>query len=254
MKQRYKAASRAAAIHLSCGVLLAGLLSLLIFLVWFPYPYREISGAKNLFVILVAVDVVCGPLLTLLLFDSAKERWKWRIDLVMILSLQLGALVYGLNNVAQSRPVFLAYEGDRFRVVRVADLDGHQLKNAAPEFSSLSWTGPKLMAAKLLKPTDPGYVDSIKQALDGEPPAFRPERWVPYAAQKEALLESLKPMSALRGLQEKDYSLPALEKETGLNASSLGYLPLVQDELTDWIVIVDRSTGMPKAYWHVDGW
>ena len=251
---RVKAATRIASIHFLCGLMLVFFLGLLVFFIWFPFPYYEISGGKNLFLILALVDVVCGPLLTLILFNPAKERWKWRVDLSMILLLQFVALAYGLHNITQSRPIFLAYEGDRFRVVYEPDIDGLRWKSAAPEFASPSWTGPQLLGVKLLEPTDPGFIDSIALALEGVPPAFRPDRWVPYESKREYLLKSLKPMDAHNGVIESGYSLPELEKKTGLHLSELGYLPLVQADVTDWIVLVGRKDGLPKAYWHIDGW
>lgn len=254
MRGRIRAASRAALVHLTCGLVLAGLLAILIFLVWFPYPYHEISSGKHLFIILLVADIVCGPFLTLLLFDPAKERWKWGLDMLLILCLQLGALLYGLSNIAQSRPVFLAYEGDRFRVVYSADIHPERLNEALPQLSHLSWSGPRLIGVRLLESTDPEYLWSLRMALEGEPPSFRPERWVEYSAQKEQLLSALKPLEQLSFQHQSEFSLVDIEKDAGLPSAALGYLPLVQESMTDWIVVVGRDDGLPKAYWHIDGW
>ena len=48
--------------------------ALLVFAVWYPYPYREISGGRDLFLLVVAVDVVLGPLITFAVFNRAKPR------------------------------------------------------------------------------------------------------------------------------------------------------------------------------------
>jgi hypothetical protein len=63
---------RASAIHFCISVAIALLAALLVFFVWYPNPYREISGGRELFLILVSVDVVLGPLITLAIFDRAK--------------------------------------------------------------------------------------------------------------------------------------------------------------------------------------
>ncbi|MEZ5719707.1 MAG: hypothetical protein R3E55_15010 [Burkholderiaceae bacterium] len=42
--------------------------------VWYPWPYDEFSGGRSLFLMLIGVDVVCGPLLTLLLVTETKPR------------------------------------------------------------------------------------------------------------------------------------------------------------------------------------
>ncbi len=48
--------------------------ALLVFAVWYPYPYREISGGRELFTLVVAVDVVLGPLITFVV--RKRERKK----------------------------------------------------------------------------------------------------------------------------------------------------------------------------------
>ncbi len=44
--------------------------------------------------------------------------------------------------------------------------------------------------------------------------------------------------------------------EHGLNDDSAGYLPLDADKADppDWVVIVERATGLPRAFLPLDGW
>ena len=58
------------------------------------YPYREISGGRELFLILMAVDVILGPLMTLTIFNRAKPWPELRRDLAIVVLIQLAALVY----------------------------------------------------------------------------------------------------------------------------------------------------------------
>lgn len=254
IQARLRASSRMAAIHLAGGLLAVGLLAVLVLGVWFPYPYREISGGQRLFFLMVAVDVVCGPLLTLVLFDPAKARWKWHVDIAIILTLQLGAMAYGLHSIAKVRPVWLAFENDRFQVVRADDVEVHRLHEAAPAFALLSWTGPRLVGVKLLDKSDPEYLDSVMRSMSGESPAYRPSRWVPYETQQARVRKALQPLDRLSSRWDVAQALPQIEKQTGLKPSELGYLPLVQNAIDDWIVIIGREDGLPKTYWHVDGW
>ena len=107
---RYRAAFIAAGIHFICSAVVAGLAAGLVFGMWYPYPYRELAGGRELFLLVVAVDVVCGPLLTAVLFNPAKSREElWR-DLSLVAVIQLIALGYGLHTVWQARPLFLAHE------------------------------------------------------------------------------------------------------------------------------------------------
>ena len=46
---------RAASIHLALSALVAALAALLVFAIWYPYPYREISSGRELFMLVVTV-------------------------------------------------------------------------------------------------------------------------------------------------------------------------------------------------------
>ncbi|MEJ5027576.1 hypothetical protein [Comamonas sp. MYb69] len=254
IKNRFNAARGIAVFHLACGMLVLAVLAFLIFGVWFPYPYAEITGGRQIFLVIVAVDIICGPLLTLLIFDPFKEKWKWRLDIVVIVALQLGAMIYGLERLTSVRPVFLAYEGDRFRIVRANDIDADQLGEASPDFMHLSWSGPRLIGAKLLTAGDPLYLDSLVRSINGEPPSLRPSRWVKYETQLEDIRKNLQPVQGLtlRGIDNK--SLEDIAKKSKDGLSSLGYFPMVLGSVDDWVVVVDRNDGLPKGYLHIDGW
>ena len=64
---RWRFALKMAGYHLLVSLFLAGMAALLVFKVWYPYPYAELTGGLQLYKLVVAVDVVCGPLLTLVL-------------------------------------------------------------------------------------------------------------------------------------------------------------------------------------------
>src|SRR5262245_31520502 len=64
---------RAAGIHLGLSALVASLAAALVLGVWYPMPHREVSGGRDLFVLVVSVDLVLGPLITFAIFDRHKK-------------------------------------------------------------------------------------------------------------------------------------------------------------------------------------
>lgn len=252
---RIRSAARAASLHFGLSLLVACAVAGLVFGVWYPAPFHELTGGRTLFLILMAVDVVCGPVLTLVLYDPAKSRFKWRVDLALIVLTQLGALAYGLAQVASARPVFVALEGDRFRVVQALDVDPARLHEAPEGLRSLGFSGPRPVGVRLAQSGDADYLSSVQLSAQGLHPAFRPSRWRPYEEQVPALQRELRPLSELReknpqGGGEIDATLARL----GLNEEQVGYLPLVREEITDWVALVARADGRPRAYLHLDGW
>lgn len=255
---RLKAAAKAALIHFLGGVAVAALAAGLIFGLWFPYPYNVILGGNTLFLLLCGVDVVCGPILTLVLYSPTKRRAKWLLDIGLILLVQFSALVYGLHSIALTRPVWLAFEGDRLRIVKAVEVHGQYLPQAPPGLTALPWTGPRLIAVSALDKSDPDFLESVQRSMQGDFPSFYPQRWIPYEQRSEEVRKLLYPLNFLENRPGMTELRELVEKKTGLlpvqQDAQLGYLPLVQGATLDWVVVLDKATALPVAYGHVDGW
>ncbi len=100
--------------HLAVSAVIALLAVLLVFQIWYPAPLHEALGVTDIFLLLPLVDVILGPLLTLLVFKLGKKTLI--MDLAVIACLQLAALGYGLWTVAEGRPAWIVYNADRFDV------------------------------------------------------------------------------------------------------------------------------------------
>ena len=79
---------QASGIHLGLSLVIALLAAALVFGLWYPYPYREISGGRELFLIVVAVDVIVGPLITFAVFNRTKPWPELRRDLAIVALMQ----------------------------------------------------------------------------------------------------------------------------------------------------------------------
>src|SRR5688500_10809635 len=101
---------KAAGIHLSLSALIGALAALLVFGLWYPGAYSAMAGGQGLFIILVSVDLVLGPALTFVAFNTRKPRNLLVRDIITIALLQLAGLAYGLYTAYLVRPVALVYE------------------------------------------------------------------------------------------------------------------------------------------------
>jgi len=255
MSQRLRAAGAFAAKHLGVSLAIALVCAALVFGLWYPYPYGTLASGRELFLILVAVDVVMGPALSLVVYDPRKPRSELVRDIGVIVLLQLAALAYGLYSVTQARPVWLAFEGDRFRVVSVPDIDPGALGEAPPALQRLSWTGPKPVGVRLLANDDPDYLKSLQLAFEGLHPAFRPQRWVDYDTQRAAVIREARPIAQLKRRRPGQSSLiETAVRASGFSEAQLGYLPLAAMHHTDWVVVVTLRDGEPRFHLPVDAW
>lgn len=128
-KFRLTSTAKAAGVHFSLSFLVAALVGVLVFAVWYPYPFRELAGGTELFFLVIGVDLVCGPLLTLVLYSPSKSKRELVVDMGLVVTLQLMALLYGLWTVYLVRPLYLVHEIDRFKLISRADVNADELAN-----------------------------------------------------------------------------------------------------------------------------
>lgn len=136
---------RAFLIHLAISSLVALLSMCLVFLVWYPSPLAKALGVTPIFLMMLGIDVVIGPLLTLLVYKVGKKTL--RMDLTIIVILQLAALSYGVWTMAQARPAWIVFSGNRFDIVQSHLIDTTRLDVTKPAYRNASWTGPVWIAA-----------------------------------------------------------------------------------------------------------
>jgi len=250
-KQRFIDRLRAAGIHLGVSLCVAALAAGLVFGVWYPYPYREISGGRELFLLLVSVDVVMGPLLTLAIFNRRKPWSELRRDLALIALLQLSALGYGLWTVAVARPVHLVFEYNRFRVVHRTDIPDELLPQAEPALRAQPWAGPTPLSLRPFK-DEKESMEMTLAALQGVSLSARPELWRPYEAARAEVLAHATPVSRLKqrfpaAVASIDAQLQAL----GRPGAELVTLPMVGRK-SFWTVLIDPLSAQPLAFLPLD--
>lgn len=250
LRARFHFAARLASLHLLASLLVMLAAGLLVFALWYPAPYYKVAGGIELFLLIVGVDLVCGPLLTFVLGNPRKPRAELVRDIGLVVLIQLSALGYGLHSLYQARPVYLAWEGDRYRLVTAADIDPALLPAAGEAYQQLPVTGPQLVATRLLEPQDPGYLKSIEDTLKGLPPSYKPERWASYPEHLEQIRAGLKPLQALPEASRQSAELDGLDA-TG---RQLGYYPLEGSHSGSWIVVLKPENAELVDLLPLDGW
>jgi hypothetical protein len=250
--RRQMSRGRAAAIHLSISVSVAVATAALIYGLWYPPPYFQVAGGDELMLLIMGVDVMIGPFLTLVVFNPAK-RWL-KLDLAIIAMLQATAFAYGIYVIASARPVFIVGEVDRFLVVCANQLDDEDLaQGKQPEFRTRSWTGPRLVGAK---PPAHGndQLSVLLSALAGKGADKMPQYYVPYAEISDQLLTYSKTLDELitRGATEAEV-IAAFLRQHGGAADDYRALPL-HGRLRIFTMVVARNGGNPIAALPIDPW
>jgi hypothetical protein len=242
---------KAAGIHLALSLGVAALAAALVFGVWYPYPYRDISGGRELFMLLITVDVILGPLMTLIVFNDAKPRRELRRDLGIVGLIQLAGLAYGLWTVSIARPVHLVFEIDRFRVVHAADVPSDLVDKTPPGLDPLPLTGPTLLAVRPFR-NKGEEADATVAALQGIALGARPDLWQPYSDATARVLQAARPVEQLKSrFRARAPEVDAVLARAGRQAAGTAYLPLVGRK-SFWTVFVDPATAQVVGFMPLD--
>lgn len=242
---------RASGIHLAICLLIAALAGILVFVLWYPYPYREISGGRELFLLVVSVDVVLGPLITLAIF-SRKKAWPvLRRDLIVVGLLQLAGLGYGLWTVYVARPVHLVFEYNRFRVVHAIEVPVQMLDKTPAGIVALPLWGPTLLSLRPFRNNDE-QADATLADIAGMPLATRPDLWQSYEAGKAEVIKEAKPVSRLKArFPAQVAAIDKILQSTGRTADTLAWVPMIGRK-TFWTAFVDPATAQVLAFLPLD--
>ncbi|MDO4704936.1 MAG: TfpX/TfpZ family type IV pilin accessory protein [Comamonadaceae bacterium] len=234
---------KAAFIHLLISAATALVVFALVFWLWYPAPHHQLSGGITLFLMLLGIDLVLGPLLTLVIFNIRKPRRELVRDLAIIGTVQLAALAYGMTVAYQARPVYVVFEHQRFRVVYGADLLPEFLQQSPEQFRKLPVVGPEYLSLRPMQPEE--RLDVLFQELSGFPLAYRADMWRPYADAKNSVLLMGKPMDeVVANLAKKDLEkLDALIQKKGLTRKDVLHLPLLSRSPDVAAAFVDGRTG-----------
>lgn len=232
-------------LHLLASSLLALLAICIVFIVWYPAPLQKAVGVTDIFLILLGVDVVIGPLLTLAVCKEGKKTLMF--DLGFIVALQISAFAYGFFTIAQGRPVWIVFNKDRFDLVQAMDMNHSYRTKAASEFQSLSFTGPEWVATRELTNEDQ---KSIHDALfAGVDIPQRADLYEPYSKAVTHITESAHNLGELTQYNAADVVKNELSKWPQANA----FLPLKAKQQS-MVVLLKRETGEVVAIVPLNPW
>lgn len=118
-------------IHLAISALVFVALAAIIVYYWYPgFLFRTDGGWQGIRLV-AGIDVVLGPLLTLIVYDRAKK--SLRKDLAVIACIQAGALAAGCYLVYQERPIAVVFADNKFSTLSKNSFAFHGIDPAGIE-------------------------------------------------------------------------------------------------------------------------
>lgn len=226
----------AAFYHLLISIAIFAVLAYLIVFVWYPDFFYSIDGGWEGMRIIIAVDLVLGPCLTLIVFKTGKPGLKF--DLTAIGLFQAICLAAGTYLVYTERPLFFVYYEGHFYS---ASADTYaRFETTAPDPFDHSDSTPAFVVAML--PADPiEEADFRAQLYLDRLPVWTFEKTYESMDQHlDKILTKAYPMEKLRSRDEDGKLEPWLTKHGGV-AEDFAFYP-VHSRYVRPFVAIDRRT------------
>jgi hypothetical protein len=250
-----KAKIRASLIHFGLSMCVAIAVLSLVYLGWYRGVLSTTEGVGMILVIMLGIDVVLGPLMTLIVYKTGKPSLKF--DLFVIGLLQLGFLAYGLHTVQLGRPAFIVFSKDRFETVSVADWSEEAREDLARTpnpFADKAFDGPKLVT--VLPPINGAEREKLMfEAVKGGPDLPQlPKYYQSFDKNKAAVMAKAVPIEALIAFNKGQAAeVEGVVKGLRKYANRVGFLPLKGRE-RDAVVFVNLDTGDVLSYALFNPW
>jgi hypothetical protein len=229
--------------HLIISLFIALIVIGIVFFLWYPAPLAKSVGVTHIFLMMLAIDVVIGPALGLLVYKVGKKTLK--MDLMVIILLQLLALFYGLYNIEQGRPAWIVQNGDRFELVRKNEIVKEHIQQAKQEYQKPSLFKPQFVAVNwgdTIEEQNKIFFEAINTGISN---AMRPERYRSLNMNRMQIMESAKSIELLNQFNEPFQvekvmtSYPQADAWLPLSSTSIDMTVLVNKEKGEVVKIVD---------------
>ena len=221
--------------HLFVSAVIACLALSVVFFIWYPSPLAKAVGVIHIFLMMLAIDVIVGPVLGFWVYKEGKKSLKF--DLMVIIFIQLAAFVYGFYSIAQGRPAWIVYSVDRFQLVRKNNIVLQPSVKIKNEYQNISWTGAKFVGVKLSKNKEQKQKD-LFNAVFGLTLAQQPDRYVPFSQVQQDIQKNAQDLKLLNQFNNKQVVANILTQYQTANA----WVPLKANAV-DMVVLLNKNNG-----------
>ncbi len=239
---------QAFAIHLLISSAVLGSFLAFVFLVWYPQPFFVVEGLVQIVWVLVGVDIVLGPALTLVVFKTGKPGLKR--DLSIIAAIQIIGFIYGANTFYQERPYFAVfYDSDYFEVIPASTMK--DISKIDPDLNHSKFGGPIIVFVD-----SPGGIDELRIILEdmkkgGPSIHLRPEYYRPLKGHINKKFKLSQNLDELKNIPANNVAISQFKTEYGERIADFVYFPIT-GSLTSRLLVIDSRTESVVDYININ--
>ena len=236
---------KAALTHFLASLIVFSLVLLVVRYFWYPAPFFVASGAWQGLQLIAGVDVILGPLLTFVIFNSLKSKKELMTDVSIIILFQMIALVWGVHTVYQQRPVAVAFFGGSFVSIPARAFADQNI--STDKLTPFGNSFPVITYIKEPK-TEEEVKEVAKYAKQGIPPLHQLDLYRPltdYIAEMKAL-ELPNTYKKIKNTPKMKAELDLILAKSNTVAEDYHYFWVYTDQ-TPLILLIDHE-GKPQGY------
>lgn len=229
--------------HLLISLAIALFVMGFVFFVWYPSPLATAVGVTHIFLMLLVIDVILGPLLGLLVYKEGKKTLK--MDLSIIILIQVIALIYVVYSIAQARPVWIAFNKDHFELVRNNNINTENIDQAKEQYQRPTWLQAEYVGVKQATDPQEQQIEQMGVMLNGISLAQYPERYIPLEQVSEQMKMKAHALSELNlwnsdiVVQQKIKAYPEATAWIPLETYGVPMVVLINKDQGEVVKIVD---------------
>ena len=231
---------QAFAIHLLLSSAILGSFLTFVLLVWYPHPFFILEGLAEIVWVLVGVDVVLGPALTLVVFKTGKPGLKR--DLSIIAAIQIAGFFYGAQTFYSERPAFaIFFDSDYFEVIPASTMK--DISKLDPSLNHSNLGGPTFVFVDAPKGTED--LEKILEDMKSGGPAIhlRPEYYRPLKGHINRKFKLSLDLDKLQKVPANEAAISQFKAEYGDQKNNFAYFRIT-GSLTSRLLVIDRKSEM----------
>ncbi len=214
---------QAFAIHLLISSTILGAFLSIVFFIWYPQPFFVVEGLVQIVWVLVGVDIVLGPALTLVVFKSGKPGLKR--DLSIIAAIQIIGFIYGANTFYTERPYFAVfYDSDYFEVIPASTMKN--IGSLDPALNHSNFGGPTIVYVDAPKDIDDLRIILEDMKKGGPPIHLRTQYYRPLKGHINKAFRLSKNLDELQKIPANAAAISHFKTEYGERVKEFVYFPI----------------------------
>jgi hypothetical protein len=226
MRFRLKAFS----LHLLSSATVLTLILGSLYLGWYRWPGWHLTDVTRVVFVMVCVDVVLGPTLTLIIASKNKPRRELVRDIGIIVVVQLGALIYGSVSLWSGRPLYYAFSENVLQLVQAYDIDDAEAEAGRRQNPALAphwYSRPRWIWAPLPQSAEESRKIVLSAVTGGEDVISMPKYFKPWEDGMPSLRSRLKKVDDVAYFAKSEKTrLKERMKAAGLPDDQLNTMPL----------------------------